>query len=298
MMNQAPEIWFPYLGIQINHLSRVAVTVFGVELYWYGIFIVCGVLAGLIMALREAKRTGQDPDLYFDFLFVALVCALIGARLYYVIFSWDDYKDNLIKILAVREGGLAIYGGVIGGFLAGFVYARRKKVKFGLFADTGAPCFLIGQAIGRMGNFFNREAFGGYTDNLFAMRYLREQVYAASPAVLNRLVLAEGAEYIQVHPTFLYEALWNLAVLLFIVLYRKHKKFDGELALLYLLGYGLGRFWIESLRTDQLLLFHTAIPASQLLSALLVIGSLSIIAYFRKKRPKLSDEQIAEGYLE
>ncbi|WP_455958269.1 prolipoprotein diacylglyceryl transferase, partial [Anaerotignum lactatifermentans] len=174
-----PEIWFPNLGIEIDHLSRTAFTVFGQDIYWYGIFIGLGVILGVLLALHEAKRTGQNPDTYLDFIIYAMIIAIIGARLYYVIFSWDFYGQHPEKIFAIRKGGLAIYGGIIGGVLTAIVYSHLKKKSFWVMADTMAPSLILGQMLGRWGNFFNKEAFGGFTDNLFAMRYQLSQVRAS-----------------------------------------------------------------------------------------------------------------------
>lgn len=268
-----PEIWFPNLGIEIEHLDRVAFTLFGKSVYWYGIFIGLGVVLGVLMAMAEAKRTGQDPEMYVDFVIYALIFAIIGARLYYVIFSWDFYSAHPEKIFALREGGLAIYGGIIGAVLTAVVYCRRKKVDFWLLADTASPCLAFGQMLGRWGNFFNREAFGGFTDGLFAMRLQLSQVRAGdvSQDVLDHVMQFGGVDYIQVHPTFLYESLWNLCLFTLLVLYRPKKRFDGQIFGLYLLGYALGRVWIEGLRTDQLQIGGFAV--SQLLSAGLIVAA-------------------------
>ena len=237
---------------------------------------------GLGLAMLEAKRTGQDPDLYVDFVIYALIFAVIGARLYYVIFSWDFYSQNPMKIFALREGGLAIYGGIIGAVLTAVVYCRIKKKDFWLLADTAAPCLAFGQMLGRWGNFFNKEAFGGFTEGLFAMRYPLEQVRRGdlSQEILDHIVSVGGVDYIQVHPTFLYESLWNLALFSLLVLYRPRKRFGGEIFGLYLLGYGLGRVWIEGLRTDQLMLGGFAV--SQLLSAALIVFAVGFLIW--KKR--------------
>jgi phosphatidylglycerol:prolipoprotein diacylglycerol transferase len=283
MSETMPEIWFPHLGIRIEKLSKVAISIGSLPIYWYGVCIVLGVIAGTLVAVKEAKRVGHNPDHYTDFLFYALIVSLIGARLYYVIFSWDSYKDALWKIFAIREGGLAIYGGVIGAFATGVVYTRLKKLNFWSFADVGILGLIIGQAVGRWGNFFNREVFGHYTDSLLAMRYLKDQVQNIPPAVLEHVVTVSGAQYIQVQPTFLYESVWNLLVFTAMTIFKRHKKLDGEVMLLYLFGYGIGRFYIEGIRTDQLMFFGTGWPVSQLLSGLLVVGSL-ILFFTRRKR--------------
>jgi len=282
-----PDIWFPNLGIKINHLSRVAVTIFGVDIYWYAVLIVSGMILAVFLAQHEAKRTGQDPELYWDFAVTAILCSVICARIYYVVFSWDYYKNNLIKIFAIREGGLAIYGGVIGGMITAYVYCKVKKIKFGLLADTAAPSLILGQIIGRWGNFFNREAFGGYTNSLFAMRYKVSQISNIPNTVFDKKILIDGVEYVQVQPTFLYESCWNLAVFIFLLWLKRRKKFDGEIILFYLLGYSLGRVWIEGLRTDQLLIGSTGIAVSQLLSAVLIVISTILIVYNLRKSKKL-----------
>jgi phosphatidylglycerol:prolipoprotein diacylglycerol transferase len=214
-----------------------------------------------------------------------LITSIIGARLYYVIFSLDSYKDNFLRIFNIREGGLAIYGGVIAAFITGIVYTRIKKLAFWPFADVCAPCLILGQAVGRWGNFFNREVFGHYTDSLFAMRYLADQVPVIPASVQANLVLVGDIQYIQVQPAFLYESVWNLLVFGFLTYYKHHKKCDGEIVLLYLIGYGIGRFIIEGIRTDQLMLFGTGIPISQLLSAILVIAAAIVFVIRRRQIP-------------
>ena len=282
-MGEMPEIWFPNLGIKIKELNNVAFTVFGLNVYWYGVIIGLGIIISLALAVKEAKRTGQNPDNYMDFTMIAIVICVICARLYYVIFSWDYYSHHLNEIFATRNGGLAIYGGIIGGIVTAIVYTKVKKLNFWLFADTTAPSLLLGQIIGRWGNFFNREAFGGYTDGLFAMRYMKEQVSNIPQSVLDNIINVNGVQYIQVQPTFLYESLWNLGVFVILMILKRRKKFDGEIFGLYLLGYGLGRVWIEGLRTDQLILGNTGIPVSQLLSAIIIIISI-VILYIRYKK--------------
>lgn len=287
-----PEIWFPNLGIEIDHLSRTAFTVFGQDIYWYGIFIGLGVILGVLLALHEAKRTGQNPDTYLDFIIYAMIIAIIGARLYYVIFSWDFYSQHPEKIFAIREGGLAIYGGIIGGVLTAIVYSHLKKKSFWVMADTMAPSLILGQMLGRWGNFFNKEAFGGFTDNLFAMRYQLSQVRASdvTPDILQNLVTVNGVDYIQVHPTFLYESMWSLCVFIILLILQRKKKFDGQVCATYFFGYALGRVWIEGLRTDQLCIGN--VPVSQALSAVLIIVSVVLYVYCKKKAAAVS---VTEG---
>ena len=276
-------ISFPNLGITIDNLPK-SLSLFGrFDIAFYGIIIGLGIAMGYLVASFQATRTGQDKEVYLDLAMYAVVFAIIGARIYYVIFSWDDYKDNLLQIFNLRAGGLAIYGGVIGGAAMVFVYAKIKKLKFTLLADTACAGLVTGQIIGRWGNFFNREAFGDYTNNLLAMRL---STYDVNQNAITRKMLEAAEEgnyvgFIQVHPTFLYESVCNLFLLIIILLYTKHKKFDGELFLLYLGGYGLIRAFIESLRTDQLIIGSTGIAVSQVLGAVLFIISVGIIVYKR-----------------
>ena len=275
---------FPHLGIYIKHLAN-HIDVFGFRIAFYGIIIGLGMLAGINIACADAKRRGQNPDIYLDFAMYAIVLSIIGARIYYVVFEWDMYKDDLLQIFNLRGGGLAIYGGVIAAVITLTVYCKVKKQSFFSMADTGVLGLILGQAIGRWGNFFNAEAFGGYTDSLFALRYKLDIVGAGmlNDDVLSHAMEIDEVRYIQVHPTFLYESCWNLAVLAFMLWYRKRKKFDGEVFFIYLGGYGLGRMIIESLRTDSLLLPGTDIAVSQLLAGLCFIVSTVCIIVGRKR---------------
>lgn len=278
---------FPHLGI---HLSSVGdhITIFGFDIAFYGMIIGLGILAGIFIAAFEAKRTGQNPEDYFDLAIYAVIFSIIGARIYYVAFSWDMYKDDLKSILNIRQGGLAIYGGVIAAIITVFVFAGIKKMSAPLIFDTAGLGLVAGQAIGRWGNFFNREAFGEYTDSLFAMRLPMSAVRSSDiTELMKEHIEIEGEiSFIQVHPTFLYESLWCLALLILLLLYRRHKKFNGEVFLLYLFGYGAGRVWIEGLRTDQLLIPGTEIPVSQILAGTLIIISLFLIVCGRARAGK------------
>ena len=290
------DISFVHLGITIENLKN-QISVFGFSIAYYGIIIGIGMLTGIWVAQNDAKRRGQDPDIYLDFALYGIIFAIIGARLYYVIFEWDMYKDNLLQIFNLRAGGLAIYGGVIGAVLTLIVFTRKRKVPFFSMADSGVLGLITGQIIGRWGNFFNCEAFGGYTDSLLAMRIKRSLVNEnmLNGDVLNHLIVENGVEYIQVHPTFLYESLWNLGLLMFMLWYRKRKKFDGEMLWIYLAGYGLGRFWIEGLRTDQLILFGTGIAVSQGLSLILVLASVGVLIYHYRRLFKRQKEKTSDG---
>ncbi len=284
---------FPHIGIYLDHVGK-SISVFGFDIAYYGIIMGCSILLGLFLAEREAKRTGQNPDIYTDLVIYAIIFSIIGARTYYVVFSWDNYKDNLLGILNLRQGGIAIYGAVIGAVATVYVYSRVKKLSFTLLLDTACVGLVAGQILGRWGNFFNREAFGGYTDGLFAMQLPVSAVRAneITDEMWAHVQMIGQEQFIQVHPTFLYEALWNLGVICFLYWYRTRKKFQGELFLTYLLGYGLGRIWIEGLRTDQLQIGSTNIPVSQLLAGVLIVFSLFMILMGRKKTGGGSYERI------
>ena len=278
------EINFPNLGIYLDHVGK-NISIFGFSIAYYGIVIVTGMMIAIWIAPREAKRTGQNPEQYLDLAMIGIAAGILGARIYYVIFAWDYYKDDLLSIFNIRQGGLAIYGGIIGACIAVVIYSRKKKQNFGLLMDTASMSIVFGQIMGRWGNFFNREAFGDYTNNLFAMQLPVSAVRAneITQKMWDHVVTVNGVEYIQVHPTFLYESLWNVSVLLFLFWFRKRKKFNGEVFLMYLIGYGLGRIWIEGLRTDQLLLPVVGLPVSQLLSGCLVVGCTILVVWKRKK---------------
>ena len=278
------EINFPNLGIYLDHVGK-NISIFGFSIAYYGIVIVTGMMIAIWIAQREAKRTGQNPEQYLDLAMIGIAAGILGARIYYVIFAWDYYKDDLLSIFNIRQGVLAIYGGIIGACIAVVIYSRKKKQNFGLLMDTASMSIVFGQIMGRWGNFFNREAFGDYTNNLFAMQLPVSAVRAneITQKMWDHVVTVNGVEYIQVHPTFLYESLWNVSVLLFLFWFRKRKKFNGEVFLMYLIGYGLGRIWIEGLRTDQLLLPVVGLPVSQLLSGCLVVGCTILVVWKRKK---------------
>lgn len=286
-MNTA--INFPHLGIYLDHVGK-SISVFGFEIAYYGIIMGSSILLGLFLAEREAKRTGQNPDTYTDMVIYAIIFSIICARAYYVIFSWENYKDNLLSIFNLRQGGIAIYGSLIGAVATVYIYCKVKKLSFLQMTDTACMGLVAGQILGRWGNFFNREAFGGYTDGLLAMQLPVSAVRAheITDEMWAHVQVIGGEQFVQVHPTFLYESLWNLGVICFLYWYRTRKKFQGELFLIYLLGYGMGRVWIEGLRTDQLQIGDTGIPVSQLLAGVLILFSLFMI--FRGRKKNMSEE--------
>ena len=267
------DIAFPNLGIYLRNVPKtIMIGNFGIALY--GIVIGLGMILGLTLSANVAKKTGHDPDVIWDLAAPLLIFGIMGARIYYVIFMWDFYKDDPIQILNLRGGGLAIYGGIIAGLLTIYIFCKVRKQKFPLILDFVMYGLLVGQIMGRWGNFFNREVFGEYTNNLLAMRIpvsmVRERDISASIAAH----MAEGTNYIQVHPTFLYEGMWNLAILVFLLFYLERKKFDGEIALLYFAGYGIGRALIESIRTDQLYITGTHIPVSMVLGLAMAAAAI------------------------
>ncbi len=261
-------ITFPNLGIELNP-SRVAFSLFGKDIYWYGIIIALGFALAVIYAMRRVDEFGLVQDNILDFIFVAVPSAVICARLYYCIFEWESYKDNPISILYIWEGGIAIYGAVIGSIIAAILFCKIKKVPLLPLMDIGALGLLIGQMIGRWGNFINREAHGAVTDSFLKMG------------------LVTGGEVVYYHPTFLYESLWNLVGFVLLHFVSKKRKFDGQVFLGYVIWYGLGRAWIEGLRTDSLYLFGTGIRVSQLLAAVSAVAAIAVMVYILKvKKPQ------------
>ena len=251
---------------------------------WYAICIITGAFIAYKLGQYNFKKIGYNKEILSDYFFGLMITGVLGARLWYVIFMWNElYAENPLEIIMFRHGGLAIQGGIFVGLIFSWWYFKKHKIDFMVAADAIMPGVLIAQALGRWGNFFNREAFGGYTDGLFAMRYIKDQVSNISPEVLEHTVTVNGVEYIQVHPTFLYESLWNLCWLIFLILLRKHKRFDGQIGALYIIGYGLGRVWIEGLRTDQLLIGHTGIAVSQVLSAVLIAAGIIVYIWLGRK---------------
>ena len=268
------SIRFPNLGFEVN-VGR-EFSLFGLNVAFYGVIIAVGMIAGALVAYSDARRTGQKVDDYIDYTLFGMLGAIVGARLYYVIFEWDYYGSNLKEIINVRNGGLAIYGGIIGAVLVLLIFCKIKKLKPLKMLDTIVLGLIVGQIIGRWGNFFNREAYGGFTDCIFAMQI---PVKDAAVVADELIVSIHGAEYVQVHPTFLYESFLNLILFIILMVFRNKRKFYGETLCRYLLGYGIIRFFIEGMRTDQLT-FH-GVAVSQVLSAVLAVGALGVIIIMR-----------------
>lgn len=260
-------ISFNGLGLEFS-INRVAFSIGNFNVYWYGVIIAFGLALALLYGTRECKKVGLSLDDFYNMVLICIPSAIVCARLYYVIFSFDLYKDNLISVFDIRNGGIAIYGGIIGAFIAIYVYCKIKKIKIGIPLDMLAVGLLIGQAVGRWGNFVNGEAFGSYTSLPWAMTIKS-----------GTKIIAES-----VHPTFLYESLWNGLGIVVLLLFKKHKKFDGEIFSLYMVWYGLGRMLIEGLRSDSL--YIGSFRVSQLLSLVILVSGLLIIIINRIKLKK------------
>ncbi|HPL53494.1 MAG TPA: prolipoprotein diacylglyceryl transferase [Bacillota bacterium] len=241
-------------------MNPVAFEIFGIGVRWYGILLSTGIMAGVLLAYYEAKRLGHNPENIIDLALWCVPMAVIGARLYYVIFEWNYYKGDIMKMINIREGGLAIHGALIAAVFTGYVFTRVKNMSFWETADITAPSIILGQAIGRWGNFVNAESHGGPTD-------------------LPWGIMVEG---VKVHPTFLYESLWNIGVFIFLLFQRKKKKVDGEIFLLYGILYSIGRFWIEGLRTDSLMFM--GMRQAQIISVAIAASFTAILIHRRKMK--------------
>ena len=246
-------------------MNPTAFTIFGISIKWYGILIATGALLGVLMGDKLAKKQGLKENIVSDFILIGIIPSVIGARIYYVLFEWEYYKDHLSEIFAIRNGGLAIYGGIITGIIIAYIYSNKKKVDFLKLLDVMSPGLAIGQGIGRWGNFINGEAHGG-------------------PTNLPWAILVDGQ---RVHPTFLYESVWDWLIFIYIIMIRKNKKYEGQLLVDYIFLYSLGRFFIEGLRTDSLML--GPIRMAQLISLVGILVAL-VVRYFLLKRKALEKE--------
>ncbi len=279
------QVVFPRLGLDFE-ISDTAFTVFGLEIKWYGIFITIGLLLAMIYAFKNMKSYGIDPDRAIDVIIGGVIGGIVGARAYYVILNWDSYSGDILSMFNLRNGGLAVYGGIIGAVLLGGLIAKIKKVRFLPLLDIAGAGFLLGQGIGRWGNFTNQEAFGCNTTSLFGMSSGKIQNWIAAHGDSATLKAGEVMEVTKpVHPCFLYESVWCiLGFILLAVFAKKIRKFDGQIILTYAAWYGLGRFFIEGLRTDSLMI--GSLRASQALAAVCVIVSVTllIVTGFKVKR--------------
>ncbi len=240
-------------------MDRIAFTFFGIDIAWYGLLIAIGMMLGVLLAVKRARYINVSEEIVYDIALWTIPIGVIGARVYYVLFNLEYYATDWHRILQFRQGGLAIHGGIIAGFIAGYFICRKNKVRFLSMADVIAPSMVLGQAIGRWGNYFNQEAYG-------------------RPTELPWAITING---VNVHPTFFYEFLWNIGVLIVLLLFTKRKQQEGEVFFLYLVLYSLGRFFIEVLRIDSLMI--GSIRTAQLTSILMMAGGLVAIWYVRKK---------------
>ncbi len=298
------EISFPGLGIGPFTFDGIAFSVGSIEVRWYGVIICIGMILAYTYSWTRAKHEGIKTDDLIDLALVLLISGIAGARLYYVIFELDQYLvkgsnvldsiwQSFVAMISIQNGGLAIYGGIIGGAIGAYVFSRYKKIRFPVLCDTVAPGLLIGQIIGRFGNFVNAEAHGGVTDLPWRMKILK--MYPNSD---GSNVFRDEMNALSYHPTFLYESLWNLVGFAVIAVFYKKKKFNGQWILFYFAWYGLGRFMIESLRTDSLML--GPIRVSQALSAVLFLGAVTLLTlgFVRSKRDATAAEACQDSQIE
>ncbi len=269
-MLRISTISFPGFGIGEFDVGSVAFSIFGIEIAWYAIIITCGMIASILYTVYRSKKIGVTFDDILDFALFTIPIGVIGARLYYVLTTLENYK-TFSDIINIRNGGLAIYGGIIAGTATVFVICIIKKIKFMALADCIAPSIILAQAIGRWGNFMNGEAFGSETDIFLRM------------GLNNELT---DFKTLYVHPTFLYESLWNIVGFALINIFYKKKQYDGQFLLIAFGWYGLGRFWIEGLRTDSLYIPGTSLRISQVLAAVIFLVCLGFYIYFAIRKPK------------
>ena len=277
----------PWFSVDI---SSVAFSIGSFEVRWYGILIGLGLLLAMLYAFKYAKKFGIDGDRMIDVVFLSVIAGVIGARLYYVLFNLEEYRSRpFVDIFKIYEGGLGIYGGIIGGMLVGYFLCKWRKVHPLAMLDLASLGFLIGQGIGRWGNFINQEAFGCNTDLPWGMYSSATNTYLTSQ---KAALAAQGVEVnplAPVHPCFLYESLWCLAGFVLLHIFaQKWKKYDGQIFLLYMLWYGAGRFWIEELRTDSLMMGPYRI--SRFVAGICVIGSIILLIALRKRRSVFGEE--------
>ena len=255
--------------------NPVAFDLLGFEVMWYGVLIGFGIILAFILAYKNAKKKGLNFDVLIDTFLVSFPCAIIGARAYYVIFEWNNYKDNVMSVFNIRQGGLAIHGGLIGAFLAAFIYTRIKKINFLAYADLVAPSIILAQAVGRWGNFMNSEAHGEVVSKEFISKF---------PKFIQDGMYINGQYY---NPTFLYESIWDILVciILVVILYKVKKGYEGVVISSYMILYSIGRFFIEGLRTDSLMFI--GLRMAQLISlAGIILGIIFIFIIVQRNKNK------------
>ena len=290
------DVAFPNLGIFINNL-RNTIRIGNFTIAYYGIIIAIGMLIGFAIVTHYAKKLGMNDDIFYDLFIIVIVLGIVGARAYYIIFRWDYYQIRPYEILDIRAGGLAVFGGIILAIIGIIIYCLWKKINVLKILDLVVIGTAIGQAIGRYGNFFNMEAFGDYTNNIFAMRMRMDYLDSANITFQQSLNIIEenGLSYIQAHPTFFYESTLNI-ILLIILIYilKKRYKFDGQILATYLIGYGIIRFFVENLRTDSLMLGDFKI--SQIVSVIcVIIGCAFYVLHFKGIKPFDEVKELSES---
>lgn len=256
----------------IQPLDSIALSLGPIQIHWYGLIIGAAIALGLYLVVRESNKRGLDKDLFVDLLLWAIPIAILSARAYYVIFEWDYYSQNPGQIIAIWKGGLAIHGALIGAIITAYVFTKKRKVSFWQVADITAPSLILGQAIGRWGNFMNQEAHGGEVTRAFLENLLLPEW------IINQMYI-NGVYY---HPTFLYESLWNILGFILLLVLRRVNLRRGEIFLTYLIWYSIGRFFVEGLRTDSLMLTES-IRMAQMISVVLIVGAIAVLIYRRVK---------------
>ncbi len=287
------EVSFPGLGITVN-IDQVAFSIFGIEVYWYGILISLGMVLCVVLGMLHSKKNKFSSDLVFDVILVSLPCAIVGARLYYVLSEWEMYSGDLIKIFDTRSGGLAVYGGILGAFIGTLIMCKIRKIPFSAVVDFCVVYIPLGQAIGRWGNFFNQECFGTTTTLPWGMKSSEVESYL-------RLYFPDLDSTMAVHPTFFYEFLATITIFFILLYVRKYSKHAFESMAVYMILYGVARFFIEGLRTDSLYIGDTGIRTSQLFSAVLVVsGVIYLVVAYKKniKRVYISEELMNKTFLD
>lgn len=287
------EVSFPGLGITVN-IDQVAFSIFGIEVYWYGLLISLGMVLCVVLGMLHSKKNKFSSDLVFDVILVSLPCAIVGARLYYVLSEWEMYSGDLIKIFDTRSGGLAVYGGVLGAFIGTLIMCKIRKIPFSAVVDFCVVYIPLGQAIGRWGNFFNQECFGTTTTLPWGMKSSEVESYL-------RLYFPDLDSTMAVHPTFFYEFLATITIFFILLYVRKYSKHAFESMAVYMILYGVARFFIEGLRTDSLYIGDTGIRTSQLFSAVLVVsGVIYLVVAYKKniKRVYIWEELMNKTFLD
>lgn len=258
----------------VQPLDPVLLELGPITIYWYGVIIATGALLGIYLGMKEAERVGWNKEIIIDFVFYAIIFAILSARIYYVVFEWERYADGPFwKVFAIWEGGIAIHGAILGGVLTAIVFAKVRNIDFWKLVDIAAPSLILGQAIGRWGNFMNQEAHGGPVSEQAYENFLQY----LPDFIMNQMTI-DGIMY---HPTFLYESVWNVVVFVFLILLRKYNPIRGEIFLNYLILYSVGRFFIEGMRTDSLYIIE-GLRTAQVVSVTLILIGIILIIYRRK----------------